>query len=109
RSTTPVGNRGALTMKMISSTSITSMNGTMLISLRVRLRRPPPRALSSAIACPFLFGCRCSAAGAGPARGIEARLAGHQRRRIARQDVGELLDEGLHLDGDAVDVAGKAV
>ena len=29
-------------MKMISSTSITSMKGTMLISLMVR-RRPPPR------------------------------------------------------------------
>src|SRR3989344_1194087 len=49
RSTTPDGSRGALTMKMISSTSITSMKGTMLISLRVRRRRPPPRALSSAI------------------------------------------------------------
>ena len=36
RSTRPVVISGALTMKMISSTSITSMNGTMLISLIVR-------------------------------------------------------------------------
>ena len=38
RSTTPVVISGAVTMKMISSTSITSMNGTMLISLIERRR-----------------------------------------------------------------------
>ncbi|MNT84299.1 hypothetical protein D3C72_2242950 [compost metagenome] len=40
-SITPGVNMGAVTMKMMSSTSITSMNGTMLISLMVR--RPRPR------------------------------------------------------------------
>jgi hypothetical protein len=35
----PVVISGAVTMKMISSTSITSMNGTMLISFIVRRRR----------------------------------------------------------------------
>ena len=39
RSITPVVISGAVTMKMISSTSITSMNGTMLISFIVRRRR----------------------------------------------------------------------
>ncbi len=42
RSTTPVVISGALTMKMISSTSMTSMNGTMLISLIERRPRPRP-------------------------------------------------------------------
>ena len=37
---------GAVTMKMISSTSITSMKGTMLISLMVR--RPRPRETTGA-------------------------------------------------------------
>ena len=32
-------NRGAVTMKMMSSTNMTSMNGTMLMSLIVRLER----------------------------------------------------------------------
>ncbi len=41
RSTTPVVISGAVTMKMISSTSITSMNGTMLISFIERRRREP--------------------------------------------------------------------
>src|SRR3989344_2360780 len=107
RSTTPDGSRGALTMKMISSTSITSMKGTMLISLRVRRRRPPPRALSSAISqAP-------SAHRVGTGQTARHRGLGHgcggQRGRVTRQDVGELFHEGLHLDGDAVDVAGEAV
>src|SRR5262249_46195292 len=50
RSTSPVVMSGALTMKMMSSTSITSMNGTMLISLIVR-RRPLPRWLTAGMAC----------------------------------------------------------
>ena len=37
----PVVISGAVTMKMISSTSITSMNGTMLISFIERRRRVP--------------------------------------------------------------------
>jgi hypothetical protein len=40
RSTTPAVMSGAVTMKMINSTSMTSMNGTMLISLIVRRRGP---------------------------------------------------------------------
>src|SRR5437763_6705996 len=44
---TPTVSSGAVTMKTISSTSITSTNGVTLISciglcLRARLRRPPP-------------------------------------------------------------------
>ena len=44
---TPKVSIGAVTMKMMSSTSITSTNGVTLIScigacLRARLRRPPP-------------------------------------------------------------------
>jgi hypothetical protein len=38
---------GAVTMKMIKSTSITSMKGTMLISLMVR--RPRPRWVTDAM------------------------------------------------------------
>jgi hypothetical protein len=46
---TPAVIMGAATMKMMSSTSMTSMNGVMLISLiapgvRARLRRRPPPA-----------------------------------------------------------------
>src|SRR4051812_33215066 len=86
RSTTPVVISGAVTMKMISSTSITSMNGTMLISLIVR-RRLPPRWLT--------FGISDALCGGGA--------------DVALQDVRELLDEGLELDRDAVDVAREAV
>ena len=95
RSTTPVVISGAVTMKMISSTSMTSMNGTMLISLIVRRREP-----------------RWRTAGIGASL---AHAAGRRRRRrrhragVALQDVRELLDEGLELDGDAVDVAREAV
>src|SRR6476469_2992679 len=84
---------GAVTMKMISSTSMTSMNGTMLISLIVR--RPRPRAATPGISEP---------------RGRCARRGRRRvRAEVALQDVGELLDEGLQADGDAVDVAGEAV
>ena len=77
RSTVPVVMSGAVTMKMISSTSITSMNGTMLISLMVRRRLPrwPMRAW----------------------RGGSARRAG-SGAGVALQDVRELLDEALELD-----------
>jgi hypothetical protein len=39
--------RGAVTMKMMSKTNMTSMNGTMLISLMVR--RPLPRVFTLAM------------------------------------------------------------
>src|SRR5206468_2129472 len=78
---------GAVTMKMISRTSITSMNGTMLISFIVR--RPRPRCATEGIS--------------------EAGRRGAQGAQVALQDVGELLDEGLHVDGDSVDVARIAV
>src|SRR6218665_1830622 len=89
RSTTPVVISGALTMKMISSTSITSMKGTMFISLMVR-RREPRREEAT------------------PGMGSVPRRA-HRGLGVALQDVGELLDEGLHVDRDAVDVAREAV
>src|SRR4029077_2893636 len=76
---------GAVTMKMISSTSMTSMKGTMLISFIVR--RPRPR-------------------GAPPGISVTRRAL---RPQVALQDVGDLLDEGFQLDGYAVDVAGEAV
>src|SRR5438128_5305940 len=91
RSTTPVVISGALTMKMISSTSMTSMNGTMLISLIER--RPRPRETTPGMA-------RSSARAAGRALG---------RGGVALQDVGELVAEALEADGDAVDVAREAV
>src|SRR3954462_6127555 len=78
---------GAVTMKLISSTSITSMNGTMLISFIVR--RPRPRWATWGMSEP-------------------GRRHG-QRAEVALQDVGEFLDEGLHPDGHAVDVARVAV
>mmetsp|Transcript_53114 Transcript_53114/g.124167 ORF Transcript_53114/g.124167 Transcript_53114/m.124167 type:complete len:360 (-) Transcript_53114:2717-3796(-) len=83
RSTRPVVISGALTMKMMSSTSITSMNGTMLISFIVRRRRPLPRLMVAA---------------------MSVHLGG-----VALQDVGELLDEGLQRDRAAVDLAREAV
>jgi hypothetical protein len=89
RSTTPVVISGAVTMKMISSTSMTSMNGTMLISFIVR--RPRPRVTTAGIRLSDPPPAAAGAAG------------------VALQDVGELLDEGLELDGDAVDVAREAV
>src|SRR4051812_46445031 len=76
---------GAVTMKMISSTSMTSMNGTMLISLIVR--RPRPRWAIVGMSVP----------------------RGGVRAQVALQDVRELLDEGLEAVGDTVDVACEAV
>src|ERR1035437_487853 len=81
--------RGAVTMKMISSTSITSMKGTMLISLMVR--RPRPR-LTTVAMVKLLSVSR-------------GRLCAH----IALQDVGKLFDESLQLDRNAVNIACKAV
>jgi hypothetical protein len=54
---TPAVIMGAATMKMMSSTSMTSMNGVMLISLiapgvRERLRRRPPPAAPVIMAMP---------------------------------------------------------
>src|SRR6195952_667028 len=89
RSTTPVVISGAVTMKMISSTSMTSMNGTMLISLIVRRRAPRPRT-------------------AGMSGARDRRRRGH-RAGVSLQDVRELLDEALELAGDAVDVASESV
>src|ERR1700761_8972301 len=89
RSTTPVVISGALTMKMISSTSMTAMNGTMLISLLER--RPRPRVTT-------------------PGMSASAR-AGRALRGggVALQDVGELVAEAVQRGGDAVDVAREAV
>src|SRR6185369_8551897 len=78
---------GAVTMKMINSTSITSMNGTMLISLMVR-RRPPCLETTTGMAS------------------VPGRRLGAQ---VAVQNIGELLDEGLQLDGHPVDVPGEPV
>ena len=91
----PVVMSGAVTMKMISSTSMTSMNGTMLISLIVR----PARAAvdDGGHRVVLQRDGRRAARGAGIAAGV------------ALQDVRELLDEALELDRDAVDVAGEAV
>src|SRR5574343_1501233 len=94
-STTPGVSMGAVTMKMMSNTSITSMKGTMLISFIERRRLPLREAM---------VGMR------GSLRGSVARGAvGRVRAQVALQDVGELLDEGLLVDGHAVDVARKAV
>src|SRR5574337_1863756 len=82
---------GAVTMKMISSTSITSMNGTMLISLMVRRPRRWARGARAGIV-------RASSVAGG-------RMAA----QVAVQDVRELLDEGLELDRDAVDVVREPV
>src|SRR6185312_3321238 len=81
---------GAVTMKMINSTSITSMNGTMLISLMVR-RPPRPREMTAGMANALLV-----------ARG---RLGA----QVALQDVGELLDERLQFDRDTIDVVREPV
>src|SRR5665647_2238922 len=81
--------KGAVTMKMISSTSITSMKGTMLISLMVR--RPRPRLTTNAMIK------------------LLSVSRGRLRADVALQDVGKLFNESLQLDGDAVNIAGKAV
>src|SRR5690606_35251227 len=83
---------GAVTMKMISSTSMTSMNGTMLISFIVR--RPRPRPASLAMVCG-------SSVGGGAGRGAGAQ--------VALQDVGELFHKGFQAVGDAVDGVREAV
>ena len=91
---------GAVTMKMISSTSITSMNGTMLISLIVRRRRE----------------LWAMTAGMAVHLGVSARTAG---RRCADVHGGApalrcrmLVNSSMkvsELDRDAVDVAREAV
>src|SRR5574337_655774 len=83
---------GAVTMKMMSSTSITSMNGTMLISFMERRRVPLREAIAGMPCLPSMSRGRTGV-----------------RAQVALQDVGELLDEGLLVDGHAVDVAREAV
>src|SRR5437868_8558554 len=77
---------GAVTMKITSSTSITSMYGTTLMSAIARRERPPrmlDRMGLPAMACSLLG--------------------------LTLQDVRELFDEGLEADREAVDVVRVAV
>jgi hypothetical protein len=72
-------------MKMMSSTSITSMYGTTLIS-DLSLRRRPRMLLLNAMV-----------------------LSSSRSARLALQDVREFLDEAFEADREAVDVVGEAV
>src|SRR5215218_6811933 len=87
---TPAVIRGAVTMKMMRRTSMTSMNGVILISLmtprlpRRRRRRPPP--------------CPCAMAEAiviAAASGRLRRMRVHALVDLARQDRRELVGEAL--------------
>src|SRR5579863_530557 len=77
---------GAVTMKMTSSTSMTSMYGTTLMSAIARRERPP-RMLERLVE---------------PA--IEYSLM-----RLALQNVRKLFDEGLEADREAIDVVCVAI
>src|SRR3546814_16046600 len=81
---TPTVSSGAVTMKMTSSTSMTSTNGVTLISL---IGRPPrlPR-------------------GRSPGTRIGAAMSG-RLLELARQDRAELAREGVEARGVLVDVA----
>src|ERR1700761_3500418 len=76
---------GAVTMKMTSSTSMTSMYGTTLMSAIARrelprmLERMGPPAIVTSLMC------------------------------LALQDVREFLDEGLEANGQPIDIVGVAV
>src|SRR3954464_14563975 len=82
---TPSVSSGAVIMKMISSTSITSMYGTTLISPMRRRRRPP--------VCTDAMGKPLSSGPAG----------------VALQDGGELLHEGVVAQLQPADRVGVAV
>src|SRR5262249_13402845 len=87
RSITPGFTSGAVTMKMTSSTIITSTYGTMLIWCRRRRAR---------IAL-------------GPGGGCVVGRRREAGLRLALEDVGELLHEALEADREAVDVVREAV
>src|SRR5262245_60291116 len=87
RSMTPGFTSGAVTMKMTSSTSITSTYRTMLIWF---MRRRARIAL-------------------GPGGGLVVRRGRQPRLRLALEGVGELLHEALEADREAVDVVREAV
>src|SRR5215213_1150366 len=88
---TPAVISGAVTMKMMRSTSMTSMNGVILISLmtprlpRRRRRRPPP--------CPCAMAEAIVIAAA--ASGRLRRVRVHALVDLARQDRRELVGEAL--------------
>src|SRR5215472_1032304 len=86
RSITPGFTSGAVTMKMTSSTIITSTYGTMLIWF---IRRRARIAL-------------------GPA-GLVVGRGGEPRLRLALEDIGELLHEALEAHREPVDVVREAV
>src|SRR6202012_2957211 len=78
---------GAVTMKMTSSTSITSMYGTTLMSAIARRERPPRMLLE---------------------RVVEPAIV-DSLMRLALKDIRELFDEGLEADREAIDIVSVAV
>src|SRR4051812_10023193 len=77
---TPVCSMGAATMKMISSTSITSTSGVTLISDIMPLPPPPPEDIPIALPQEMTF-----------------------------DDVEEVIAEGVHLRRQHLDLAGEEV
>src|ERR1700754_1175889 len=77
---------GAVTMKMTSSTSMTSIYGTTLMSDMARRERPP-RMLER----------------------IDEPAIVDSLMRLALQDIRELFDEGLEADREAIDIVSVAV
>src|ERR1043165_2870857 len=95
----PITISGAVTMKMMSSTSITSTKGVTLIScmgvcLRARLRRPPP-GLDGGWTLAAMGALRCSGAYVDLPRDDRRELVGKgfqsltQPRRVGRELVVE--------------------
>src|SRR5688572_33396653 len=96
---TPRFNSGAVTMKMISSTSITSMYGTTLMSAlsrRLRMRRPV-----AVWAMAILSWCLIQRP--------KWTMGSIVQVRLALQDRSELLAKRVVARGDAVDLGGEAV
>src|SRR5688572_2816084 len=96
---TPRFNSGAVTMKMISSTSITSMYGTTLMSAlsrRLRMRRPV-----AVWAMAILSWCLIQRP--------KWTMGSIVQVRLALQDRSELLAKRVVTRGDAVDLGSEAV
>src|SRR5688572_30061824 len=96
---TPRFNSGAVTMKMISSTSITSMYGTTLMSAlsrRLRMRRPVAVWAMAVLSWYSVQRPKWT-------------MGSIVQVRLPLQDRGELLAEGVVARSDAVDLGGEAV